>query len=572
MIRIALKSLLRGAFFCGAAMIVCRGLHAQEGNSGSHDLVLKQNVRRVIVDVVVTDAAGKAVRGLQGDDFSLEEDGKPQRVLSFDNHELEPLQGDDPPHRPALPANTYLNLPASPERGPLYVLLLDLANTDPDDQETGRIQLLKFIDSKPAGIRFAVFVVSDDLYLIQGFTSDKQSLYAALDPHHPTHHIPMVFLYGSSFGGGSSGVTLEVLRRIGNFVDGLPGRKNLIWLSGAFPLNFAAVPNEDPDFIAKTKAVLDTFARNQVSIYPLDVRGLMVASPKQALAVTAQFDGMEQIAKLTGGHAFYSNNGIADELQRATDQGGTYYELSYSPANRNYKGEVRNIRVNLAKKGYSLSYRHSYYAVEYAAPTETVARKGKSKSKDIAPLRPVGDSLFVEMQHGAPLVHDLLFKVHVHALGPPALATPEQMSSIDVDPVYFQKRHKDNKAVKSIPPVEVQTLLLDFTLSASQLLVKQADGETMDPAVEIAAAAYDGDGKMLNGSVEPALEAIPFEPGGLGEHRVAHQVFRLQQQIDVPAGSASIRIAVRDMRTDHVGAIELPLPLSPESLTTAALP
>jgi hypothetical protein len=45
-------------------------------------MVIKENVRRVIVDVVVTDGSGRPVRGLTRDDFSVAEDGKPQRVLS----------------------------------------------------------------------------------------------------------------------------------------------------------------------------------------------------------------------------------------------------------------------------------------------------------------------------------------------------------------------------------------------------------------------------------------------------------------------------------------------------------
>jgi len=50
---------------------------------------------------------------------------------------------------------------------------------------TARQQVLKFIKSKPAGTRFAVFITTDKLYLVQGFTEDKDLLYAALDPNRP---------------------------------------------------------------------------------------------------------------------------------------------------------------------------------------------------------------------------------------------------------------------------------------------------------------------------------------------------------------------------------------------------
>ena len=46
--------------------------------------VFKANVRRVVVDVVVTDSKGQPVSGLTKANFSVTEDGKPQQILSFD--------------------------------------------------------------------------------------------------------------------------------------------------------------------------------------------------------------------------------------------------------------------------------------------------------------------------------------------------------------------------------------------------------------------------------------------------------------------------------------------------------
>ena len=133
--------------------------------------VFRKSVHRVILDVVVTDANEKPVRGLTRDDFAVAEDGKPQRVLSFDVHDFE-APPEMPPSMSALPPNTYMNVPTAPERGPLYVVLYDMVNMNMDDQGTARKQLLSFITNKPAGTRFAIFVLSDGLRLIQGFTAD----------------------------------------------------------------------------------------------------------------------------------------------------------------------------------------------------------------------------------------------------------------------------------------------------------------------------------------------------------------------------------------------------------------
>lgn len=217
-------SLLIALIFVGGASSAAQDVSVPSEAASPDDYTVHTTVRRVIVDVAVTDSAGTPVDGLDAKDFTVWEDGKPQQILSFDSHDLDAAD-TAAPRLPSLPPNTYVNLPATPERGPLYILLLDQVNTSLDDQARGRAQLLKFIESKPAGTRFAVYVFSDDLYLVQGFTSDPEVLFASLDPHRPTHHIPMLFLYGDSFGANDPGVMLEVFRRIATFVDGLPGRR-----------------------------------------------------------------------------------------------------------------------------------------------------------------------------------------------------------------------------------------------------------------------------------------------------------------------------------------------------------
>jgi hypothetical protein len=81
-------------------------------------------------------------------------------------------------------------------------------------------------------------------------------------------------------------------------------------------------------------------------------------------------------------------------------------------------------------------------------------------------------------------------------------------------------------------------------------------------------AAYDDDGRMLNALVENS--------GQSGDEASAPQnsqgIYRVQQELDVPLTATSIRIAVRDISTDHIGAMEIPLPLAPEMQTQAAPP
>jgi VWFA-related protein len=191
-------------FLFAAALLFC-SLHSLFAKQKTHslpsgqqpsDLVFKSEVKRVILDVVVTDSQGKPVQNLTEQDFSVTEDGHPQQILSFDVHDLQSIEVNNLEPAPefdklaSLPPNTLINAPRAPEHGPLYVLLLDLVNTETEDQPYARRQLLQFVGSKPQGTRFAIFVLSDGLHLVQGFTDDEKQLYAALDPAHPRPHLP----------------------------------------------------------------------------------------------------------------------------------------------------------------------------------------------------------------------------------------------------------------------------------------------------------------------------------------------------------------------------------------------
>ena len=50
------------------------------------------------------------------------------------------------------------------------------------------------------------------------------------------------------------------------------------------------------------------------------------------------------------------------------------------------------------------------------------------------------------------------------------------------------------------------------------------------------------------------------------------KIYRVQQKMDVPLKAVSLRVAVRDVTTDHIGTLEVPLPLPPEPETQATAP
>ncbi len=496
-----------------------------------------------------------------------------------------------------MPANTFVNLPQNPEAGPLYVLLYDLVNTESDDQVFARQQLVKFIQDKPKGIRFAIFMLSDGLHLVQGFTSDKELLFAAIDLSRSHPHVAKIFLMGKNFGQNDPGTALLALKYLGGYLEGLPGRKNVIWLSGNFPVTLFPSDDESVDYIDESKKTLDLMARSQIAIYPVDVRGVAVENPhapsgstggggltsdsrehaaadsntpsagtaRAASSISPGAGGIgynmlsgsymtaDEIASATGGRAFYSTNDVKAALTEATKNGASYYTLSYEPSNRNYDGKLRTIRVEMAQKGYALAYRRAYYDTESNGSPSLTAGPATPPSAEPKPQRLASDSLDANMRHGAPTAHELIFGAHVHAMGVPAMGTPEQMAQIAEESSLF-KTGRHHSLPKPLRPVKLQKYTVDYTVMAHQL---QRGGNTAPPSLELAVAAYDDDGRMLNAAVNLATED-DAHPGA------TRQSYRAEQEILAPAATATLRLAVRDTTTNRIGAMEVRLPLSPE--------
>jgi VWFA-related protein len=165
---------------------------------------------------------------------------------------------------------------------------------------------------------------------------------------------------------------VEAFRALAKSIESFPGRKNLFWLAGSFPLS----------------ARSEMLTASRIAVYPISVLGIEADSIDAEMngnGVTTGAAGLgggleaqvndrsssredlrgsaEQIAAQTGGEAFVGVNDLARALRQSLEAGGNYYSLVYTPTDRNWSGKFRNIHVELARKGYTLSYRQGYFAL-----------------------------------------------------------------------------------------------------------------------------------------------------------------------------------------------------------------
>jgi hypothetical protein len=300
------------------------------------------------------------------------------------------------------------------------------------------------------------------------------------------------------------------------------------------------------------RQAIDALNESQVSVYPVDVAGLK--ANKDGIDTIAQ-----HIADATGGQAYYNTNDISGAIMQATENGSNYYEISYAPSDSKEDSKMRSIRVSLDRKGYNLEYRQYYYAEDPDKPLWNDEKRLAVAVADQEVAHLPGDSMYAYMQHGAPADHDVLFRAQFHA-GATAMATPDEMANLVEQPAYFVVR-KSNKPVKLPPPIPLRPYTIDY-LVLDQKAASQPGGQVL----EFAAGAYDSKGKLLNGISQNAVRNQAATTGS-GTQR---PFFRAVQTLKVPTTAAWLRVAVRDVATDRIGTMEIPLPLAGDGRAIAS--
>ncbi len=593
--RCGLVWLLLPALFVGL-------LHSQTSSPDSvkPTSTFQKNVRVVLLDVVVTDSKDEPVEGLQKEKFEAFEDGKPQTILSFEEHKgAPPLQAKIP----SMPPNVFTNFPVSTPPDTINVLLLDALNTPVADQAYVHSQMVKYLKKIQPGMQMAIFTLASRLRFVQGFTTDSSVLLAALNDKkrgtnpqlspllrtttennvdqqvvgqmeqmqaaNPSPQLQASIQALQQFQADTASfqqdsriiITLQAFQQLAHYLAGFPGRKNVIWFSSSFPLSVFPDPTLQDSFDVmrqygdQIRSTADLLTDAQVAIYPIAAEGLDTDPTYEAsnlpVGVTgaysalqrqnkelhdasrdriANHDTLDEIAKDSGGEAFYNTNGLNDALARVVRNGARYYTLSYTPTDKRMDGSFRHIEIKLRDAKYKLSYRRGYF-------TEDAKKQPPVKQAD--PLRPL-------MEPGLPEFSQILYEVKVAPSNPQPAAGAAQAG--------------DNTKLKG-PVTRYST---DFAISTKDVKFETTQEGMRHGNIEVSLVAYDHDGNPLNWlvrttemSVTPQLYAAFL---GVG--------VQLHEDIDVPKGAIYLRTGVYDPASKKVGSLEIPL----SEVKAAAMP
>ncbi len=556
----------------------------------------------VLVDIIVTDNHGNPVSGLTKTDFQVSEEGKPQPIASLEEHKARPVAPAEGP----VAAGVLTNSPAVVSTDSVNVLLMDGLNTGMQDQTFVHAQILRYLKSIPPGTQAAVFLLTTRLRMLQGFTTDSSALLAAVnskDANTP-YASPLLqsesekqsqqetadFMGANAAGPPQSGdltsthnsidpgnalkqafaemevrltearvrMTLESMQALGRYLAAFPGRKNVMWVSGSFPIAFLPDQQQSNPFFSITgfqsdiQRTANLLSRARVAIYPIAATGLIGSRAYQADTMgiggpspsnrsispggRIQKDvspdqpiqqSMEELANGTGGQAFYGTNGIGDVLTRVTHDSANFYTLSYSPTDRQMNGKYRRISVKLTSGKEKLSYRRGYFALR----------------EDDAVKTREADTLLLLMAFGMPDMSQIIYKARLGRL-------PGQVEA------------KKDLLVPVKDPVK--TYAFDLEIFPDQLQFEVTPNGIHNGKFELKLVLYDETGKVLN--VVGGRFGLTYAPDEF--EKIRREGLQLRERIEIPTSSdARLYSGICDLNSGRIGTLALELSAHKTSAT-----
>jgi VWFA-related protein len=364
----------------------------------------RTGTRLIVEDVTVKDKDGKPVEGLTAADFVVTEDGEPQMVSFVEYQKIDSTVAESAiPPATAVPAPATIVPPvptqiSTPRAGDtryrnrrLVVLYFDLTAMPPPDQARAYAAALKFIASgiQPQDAVAVMAFSGGGVRVKQDFTDDRAQLQETLETlifgdDKNGDGIPDNTDVGTAFGQDDAEFNilntdrqLSALQTAVTMLRELPEQKSMIYFASGLRLN-------GTDNNAQLRATTNAAIRANVSLFPIDARGLVAAAPlgdatRQSPGGIGTFNGqlaqttltnfqrsqdtLYSLAKDTGGDAMFDYNDLSLGIEKAARAITSYYIVGYYSSHSATDGKYHRVTVSVKQPASAaVSYRQGYFA------------------------------------------------------------------------------------------------------------------------------------------------------------------------------------------------------------------
>ena len=274
----------------------------------------KSNVNLILVDVVVRDKSGAVVSGLTQDDFQILEDNKAQQIVSFAFEQISAkpqtietasllaatAKTTDGPRVISTPAAPAAAAPLTSEDAAghrLLTLLFDTSSMQPEDVQKAADSALTWVnDQMGSQDLVAVAAIGSTLQVLSDFTNDKERIRQVLNAFSGADATQYAAVDASTEAADESAssqtaadsstadasaqeldtfnndVRLRALKALAEALAPIQQKKAILYFSSGMQRN-------GTDNQVELRAAVNAAVRANVTIYPVDARGLQAVVP-----------------------------------------------------------------------------------------------------------------------------------------------------------------------------------------------------------------------------------------------------------------------------------------------------
>ena len=368
--------------------------------------IVGTGARLVVETVVVKDKKGNPITGLTEKDFTVTEDGVPQKIAFCTYQSLTeaaeaPLPEAQPKQEDIKIYNRLAREQISPETPGqvkykdkrLLALYFDMSSMPEPDQLRARTAAEKFVRTQmtPADVISILRYAGSSVDVLQDFTDDRNRLLSILETmvvgegqgDTDSSSDDAASDTGAAFGQDDSEFNifttdrqLAALQTAAEAMERLNEKKEMIYFASGMTLN--GMDNQ-----AQLHATEQAALKAGVSIWAVDARGLVANNFSANMgsaggssmytggmgrSMTSRMqvsqDTMYALAGDTGGKALLDNNDLSQGIVNAQKSVTNYYIIGYTSTDLALNGKFRKIKVtvNPPVTEASLDYRQGYFA------------------------------------------------------------------------------------------------------------------------------------------------------------------------------------------------------------------
>ena len=382
---------------------------------------------------------GQIVEGLEADDFEILEDGKPQRIESFDFVKFDTFTPQGERRDPNTQREGF-DLAADP-RYRVFVIVVDMIFGGRNDLYHMQKPLVHFLDQVLGARDLYGFLTSrntaKDLVLGQksiAIQSQVEDLFrsANIDVEEETNQLTTCangasVLLGRWYADRTYTALEGLVQQLGSLRQ---ERKNVVFvtnsltrarpddrtyemLAGSLPKigitngrlgvgdhnspvrsndSFCAAETQRlalMDFDARYRRLLDDARRENVSFYTITPGGLRApVTPQGMTAVRNANDDLRSLSQETDGIAIVDTNDLDAGMKRIAADLAAYYVLGYYTTNTTFDGGLRDIKVRYKANGKAIRARRQYRAPTAAEIAALAASAAPAPARGSAPAPP----------------------------------------------------------------------------------------------------------------------------------------------------------------------------------------